>query len=137
MAGRNAEGGMQVLKAAAVYFGLIYAVGIFLGPIREEWAVPHFGPIGGLLLEAAVMLPAMIAAAGWIIHRFEVPAKQKTRLNIGFAALGFLLVAEVLGAVLLRGMSVQSWLASYGSVPGLISLILFVVFALMPSLIRA
>ncbi len=137
MTGRNAEDGMQVLKAAAVYFGLIYAVGIFLDPIREDWAVPRFGPLGGLLLEAVVMLPAMVAAAVWIVRRFDVPAVQRTRLNIGFAALGFLLVGEVLAAVLLRGMSVQSWLVSYGSAQGLISLVLFVVFAVMPSLIRA
>lgn len=127
---------MQILKTGAVYFGLVFAVGVFLGPIREEWAVPRFGPLGGLLLEATVMLPTMVAAAVWIVRRFDVPRDRKLRLGIGFAALGFLLVAEVAGAVLLRGLSVENYLAGLETPPGLLSLVLFSIFAAMPSLIR-
>lgn len=127
---------MQILKTGAVYFGLVFAVGVFLGPIREEWAVPRFGPLGGLLLEAAVMLPTMVAAAVWIVRRFDVPRDRKLRLGIGLAALGFLLVAEVAGAVLLRGLSVENYLAGLETPPGLLSLVLFSIFAAMPSLIR-
>jgi hypothetical protein len=34
---------MQTLKAGAVYFLLIFAVGWVLGPMRELWLVPHLG----------------------------------------------------------------------------------------------
>jgi integral membrane sensor domain MASE1 len=51
---------MQTLKAGVVYFLLIFAVGWILGPIRELWAVPHFGRMAAMLSEAFIMLVAMI-----------------------------------------------------------------------------
>ena len=54
---------MRVLKAGVIYFLLVFAVGWVLGPIRELWAVPHFGRIAAMLSEAVIMLIAMIVAA--------------------------------------------------------------------------
>jgi hypothetical protein len=64
---------MRALKAGVVYFLLVFAVGWILGPIRELWAVPHFGRMAATLSEAVIMLIVMIVAARWVIRRFEVP----------------------------------------------------------------
>jgi hypothetical protein len=48
-----------------IYFVLVFAVGWVLGPIRELWAVPHFGRMAATLSEAVIMLIAMIVAARW------------------------------------------------------------------------
>ena len=96
-----------------------------MGPIRELWAVPHFGPTMGLLLEAVIMLIAMIVAARWVVRWFEVPHTLPAMISMGLVALGLLVPAEIGGVVLVRGQSLQDYLASYANGPGVISLIMF------------
>jgi len=55
---------MRSIKAGVIYFLLVFALGWVLGPIRELWAVPRFGRIMALLLEAVIMLIAMILSVG-------------------------------------------------------------------------
>ena len=61
---------MRALKAGVIYFLLVFAVGWILGPIRELWAVPHFGRMAAMLSEAFIMLVAMIVAAQWSFDGF-------------------------------------------------------------------
>jgi len=61
---------MRALKAGVIYFLLVFAVGWILGPIRELWAVPHFGRMATMLSEAFIMLVAMIVAAQWSFDGF-------------------------------------------------------------------
>jgi hypothetical protein len=72
-AGAMQDWGMRSLKAAVIYFLFVFAVGWVLGPIRELWVVPRFGRTTGVLLEAPIMLIAMIISARWVIRRFDVP----------------------------------------------------------------
>ena len=53
---------MRILKAGATYFVLLFAAGWVLGPIRELWAVPRFGRVAALLVEAVIMLIAMVVS---------------------------------------------------------------------------
>jgi hypothetical protein len=126
---------MRVLKAGVTYFLLVFAGGWIMGPIRELWAVPHFGPTMGLLLEAVIMLIAMIVAARWVVRWFEVPQTLPAMISMGLVALGLLVPAEIAGVVLVRSQSLQDYLASYANGPGVISLIMFLLFAAMPTLV--
>ena len=54
---------MQVLKAGAVYFAVVFAVGFVLGTIRTLWVVPRFGARTAELMEMPVMLAVTIVAA--------------------------------------------------------------------------
>jgi hypothetical protein len=121
---------MRVLKAGVTYFLLVFAGGWIMGPIRELWAVPHFGPTMGLLLEAVIMLIAMI-----VVRWFEVPQTLPAMISMGLVALGLLVPAEIAGVVLVRGQSLQDYLASYANGPGVILLIMFLLFATMPTLV--
>jgi hypothetical protein len=126
---------MQVLKAGAVYFLIVFAVGWILGPIRELWAVPRFGRLTGVLLEAVIMLIAMAVAARWVIRRFHVKPTFGSTISMGLLALGILVPAELAGVVWVRGLSLPEYLASFATAPGLVSQLMFLLFAAMPTLV--
>jgi hypothetical protein len=126
---------MRVLKAGAVYFLFMFGVGWILGPIRELWAVPRFGRLTGVLLETVIMLIAMAVSARWVIRRFRVKPTFGTTISVGLVALGILVPAELAGVVWVRGLSLPEYLGSFATAPGLVSLLMFVVFAAMPTLV--
>jgi len=126
---------MRTLKVGALYFALVFAAGWVFGPIRELWVVPYFRRTAGLLFEVSLMLVVMIVAARWTIRHHAVSSAFKTRATVGLMALGMLLIAEVISARWLRGLSIADYLANFRSVSGGISLLLFVLFAAMPALV--
>jgi hypothetical protein len=127
---------MRALKAGLTYFLLVFALGWVLGPTRELWAVPRFGRVAALLIEAIIMLIAMMVSSRWVMRRFEVHQTLGSTIAMGLVALGILLPAEIAGALWVRGLSLDEYLASFVTAPGVISLIMFLLFAAMPSLIR-
>jgi uncharacterized membrane protein AbrB (regulator of aidB expression) len=126
---------MRILKAGAIYFLLLFAIGWILGPIRELWAVPRFGRIAALLMEAVFMLIAMIISARWVMRRFEVHQTLGSTILMGLVALAILAPAEIAGVLWVRGSSLQEYLASFATAPGVISAVMFLLFAAMPSLV--
>jgi len=113
----------------------MFGVGWVLGPIRELWAVPHFGHVAATLLEALIMLIAMVVAARWVIRWFAVPETTPATAGIGLVALGLLIPAEIAGVVFVRGLSLHDYFAGFLTVPGVISLVVFLLFAAMPALV--
>ena len=126
---------MRILKAGVIYFLLLFALGWIMGPIRELWAVPRFGRMTALLVEAIIMLIAMIVAAGWVTLRFDVPRTLGSTIPVGLVALAILAPAEIAGVLWVRGQSLQDYTASFVTAPGVISLVMFVLFAAMPTLV--
>ena len=126
---------MRVLKAGAFFFLIMFAVGWILGPIRELWAVPRFGRLTGVLLEAIIMLIAMAASARWVIRVFHVRPNFASTISMGLVALRILVPAELAGVVWVRGLSLPEYLASFATAPGLVSLLMFLLFAAMPTLV--
>jgi hypothetical protein len=122
---------MRTLKAGVIYFLLVFAVGWIFGPIRELWAVPHFGRMAAMLSEAVIMLIAMIVAARW----FDVPQTLPTTILMGLVAIGLLLPAEIAGALWVRRVSLQDYVANFATVPGVISLLMFLLFGAMPTIV--
>jgi hypothetical protein len=90
----------------------------------------------GSLLEAPLMVIAMILAAGWVLRRLDVPYALNARIAVGLVALGILLVAELAGVRWVRRISIQEYLAGYATPSGLIAFLLFLLFAAMPSLVE-
>ena len=59
-----------------------------------------------------------------------------SKISIGLVAFGILLLAELAGVVWLRGLSsLTEYLASFVTAPGLVSLLMFLLFAAMPTLV--
>ena len=126
---------MRVLKAGAVYFIFMFGVGWILGPIRELWAVPRFGRLTGVLLEAVIMLIAMAVSVRWVIRRFRVKPTFGSTISRGLVALGILVPAEIAGVVWVRRLSLPEYLASFTTARGLASLLMFLLFAAMPTIV--
>jgi hypothetical protein len=123
---------MQIVKAAILYFALVFGTGFVLGTIRTLWVVPRLGTRTAELLEAPFMLVATVVAARWTVARLAVPPVLSARLGMGFIALGLLLVAEFGPMLWLRGLSPREYLAGRDPVSGTVYYAMLVVFAIMP-----
>lgn len=123
---------MRILKAALLYFALVFGAGFLLGPIRILWVVPRLGTRTAELIEAPIMLLVVVTAARWTVSRFSVPASRPRRLALGCIALGLLLVAEFSLVPLLRHISINAYLASRDPVSGVVYYGELGIFAIVP-----
>jgi hypothetical protein len=128
---------MRILKAALVYFALVFGSGFLLGPIRILWVVPQFGTRLVELIEAPIMLVIVIAAARWSVSRFAVPPSRAERLALGCIALFLLLMAEFALVPWIRHMSINAYLASRDPVSGAVYYTELGIFAIVPLFHRA
>jgi hypothetical protein len=126
---------MRIMKAAVLYFILVFGAGFVLGTIRIMWLVPRFGTRIAELMEMPLMLVVIIVAARWIVRRRTVPYTLSIRLGMGCVALGLLLVAEFTLVLWLRGLSISEYLASRDPVSGTVYYMSLCVFAIMPLLV--
>ena len=126
---------MRIMKAAVLYFILVFGAGFVLGPIRIMWIVPHFGTRIAELMETPIMFVVIIVAARWIVRRLAVPYTLSIRLGMGCVALGLLLVAEFTLVLWIRGLPISEYLASRDPVSGAVYYVMLCVFAIMPILV--
>jgi hypothetical protein len=126
---------MQILKAGALYFALVFGAGFVLGAIRIMWVVPRFGIRMAELMEAPIMFVVTILAARWIVRRLAVLPKVSSRLGMGCVGLGLMLVAEFTLVLWLRGLSISEYLASRDPVSGTVYYVMLGVFCMMPLLV--
>ena len=119
---------MLIVKAAVLYFTLVFGTGFVLGTIRTLWVVPRLGTRTAELLEAPFMLVATVVAAQWTVARLAVPSVPSARL-------GILVLAEFGPMLWLRGLSIRDYLAKRDPVSGTVYYAMLVVFAIMPLLV--
>ena len=81
------------------------------------------------------MLIAMIISARWVMRRFDVHQTLGSTILMGLVAIGILVPAEIAGVLWVPGLSLQEYLASFATAPGVISAVMFLLFAAMPSLV--
>jgi hypothetical protein len=116
-------------KAALSYTLLAFALGFLLGPLREFVLAPRFGRVPALLVE----LPVMLGFCWWLAPRvMRRVAPGLARLRAGLAALGFLLLLEFALGQLLRGFTLAEWAAHFRSREGVLTLLGYGMFALIP-----
>jgi hypothetical protein len=126
---------MQILKAAMLYFAVVFGAGFVLGPLRILWVVPRLGTRMAELLEAPVMFVITIVAARWIVRRLAVPRTPSSRLGMGCIALSLMLIAEFTLVLWLRGLSVREYLAGRDPIAGTVYYAMLGAFAVMPLLV--
>lgn len=122
---------MQVGKAAAAYWAIIFALGFVLGTVRVVWLAPAVGLLPATALELPVMLGASWWAAGRVLRRFGIMGGGAA-LAMGALAFALLLGAECGLAVVLLGESPGAWLAGLAVPHALLGLAGQVMFALIP-----
>jgi hypothetical protein len=126
---------MQVLKAGALYFTLVFGAGFVLGTVRTLWLAPRVGARRAELMETPIMLAVTILAARWTVLRLSVPTMWSPRLEMGCIALVLMLVAEFGFVLWIRGMTIKDYLATRDPVSGTVYYAMLVVFAVMPVLV--
>jgi hypothetical protein len=126
---------MRVLKAGALHFTLVFAVGFVLGTFRTLWLVPRVGTRTAELMEMPVMLAVTIFAARWTLLRLSVPSTPSVRLGMGCFALILMLLAEFGFVLWIRGLSIKDCIAMRDPVSGVAYYLMLVVFAVMPLLV--
>ncbi len=126
---------MRVVKAAALYFALVFGAGFVLGVVRLLWLVPRLGERAAELAEMPVMLVVIVAAAWWVTRRLAVPRNAAARLAMGVLALVFLLAVEFTVVLWLRGLPLEQYFATRDPVAGAVYYALLGVFAAMPALL--
>jgi hypothetical protein len=125
---------MQVLKAGALYFAVVFAAGFALGTVRTLWVVPRFSARTAELAEAPVMLAVIVLAARWMLRHFGALTLRAQWLAAGLVALSLMLLAEFTGMLWLRGLSIEQYFATRDPVSGAVYDALLVFFAVLPSL---
>lgn len=126
---------MQILKAGALYFAVVFAAGFVLGAVRVLWVVPRFGERTAELMEAPIMLGVTVLAAHWTVRYLAIPPTPFKRLGLGFVALGLLLLAEITMVFALRGVSIAEYVVTRDPVSGVVYLVMLGIFAIMPLLV--
>jgi hypothetical protein len=58
---------MQILKAGALYFALVFGAGFVLGPVRILWVVPRIGTRMAELMETPIPFVVVMVAAQQIV----------------------------------------------------------------------
>lgn len=124
-----------MLKPAAVYFALAFAVGFVLGPVRMFVLTPHVGPVTAVLIEAPFILTASFFIARGVLRRFAIGASALQRLAIGLIAFAMLMTAELLLSLAL-GNSPRGFVASLVTPAGAIGVAGQILFAFIPMLVR-
>lgn len=123
---------MPIFKAALGYFAIVFAVGFLCGPIRVLMLEPKFGATGAVLLEAPILLMAMLYAARFVPRRLRLPATSVAHLGMGFAALAMVLIADMGVGLFVRHLSFAEIVANFSTPAGRIYAALLLVFALVP-----
>ena len=133
--GRKSEW-TRILKAALVYFAIVFGAGSVLGPIRILLVAPRLGERMSELLEAPLMLIIIIVAANWIVRKFQLPPWLIYRLGAGVIAFFLGLLFEFSLVLTLRGLTLSEYFETRDLVAGGVYYLTLVLFALMPVLVR-
>src|SRR5574338_1423904 len=126
----------RILAAAALYFVLVFAVGLLLGPIRVLWLEPVLGPTIAVLCETPLLIAAMAFGARAAPRWTQMRGGWMAYLAMGLIALALQQVADLSIGFGLRGITLSEQLAFFATPPGYIYAFNLIVFALAPLVMR-
>ena len=126
---------MRALRAAFLYFAVVFAAGFFLGTIRSLLLVPRLGEARAILVEAPLMLAVSLVAARFVVRRLAVPARLADRLEMGLIAFALLMLAEILLGMMLFATTPAATLAAMVSPVRLPGFMVQLLFAALPALL--
>jgi len=128
---------IRSIAAGAAYFAVAFAAGFLLGTVRTLLIAPRVGELGAVLIELPIILGVSWVACGWLLIRFQIPARMPPRLMMGVVAFTLLMLAEVALSVALFNRSMTDYFTHLTTTHGLVGLAGQVVFALMPLIHRS
>ncbi len=120
---------LNILKAAVVYFALVFGAGFVLGPIRILFIVPRFGVRLAELMKFPVMLVVIVLTSRWLVRKFQLAAHAWL---VGLLALGLMIAFEFTLVLWLRGLTLSEYFRERDPVAGVVYYLMLLVFAAMP-----
>ncbi len=126
---------LRAVTAGLAYFSLTFGAGFVMGAIRVTLLVPRLGERVAELIEMPFMFVVIILAARFTAIRFALPVSIAVRVSTGIIALGLLIAAEVVLAVLLQDQSLVEYMISRDPISGSVYLVMLFLFAAMPLVI--
>ena len=122
----------RMLRAAVIYFAIVFAVGFALGPLRVLWLEPRIGAALAVLCEAPLLIVAMAIGARVAPAWAGMDGGWAGRLAVGLIALALQQTVDLAVGFGLRGMTLSDQIAYFATPPGLIDALSLAVFAVMP-----
>lgn len=122
----------RAIGAGALYFLLIFLLGMALGTIRVLLIEPRLGAVASVLVELPFMLAASWFVCGWLIRYLAVPPTFLSRAAMGGLASLLLMGAELGLSLFAVGGTVTEHFADYGQTAPLIGLLGQLAFAAFP-----
>jgi hypothetical protein len=126
---------LSVLKAAGLYFLIVFGTGFVLGTLRVLLLLPRFGTRVAELMEMPFMFIAIVIGARLTVRRFRLQASPAMSVVVGLVALCLVLAMEFTVVLWLRGMTFSDYLAQRDPVSGTVYYLMLIVFAAMPWLV--
>ena len=126
----------RIIKAALLYFVIVFGAGSVLGPIRILFAVPRLGARIAELVETSLMLIVIILAARLVVRRFHLPSHVIYHLATGVLAFALGLLFEFGVVLKLRGLTLTEYFDTRDPVATAVYYLTLVAFALMPAFVR-
>lgn len=122
----------RALAAGAVYFLLIFLLGMALGTVRVLLIEPRIGTLASVLVELPFMLAASWFVCGRLIRYLSVPAALSSRAAMGGLAFLLLMGAELGLSLFAVDGTIREHFANYGQAAPLIGLLGQIAFASFP-----
>lgn len=122
----------RAIAAGALYFLLVFLLGMALGTIRVLLIEPRVGTVASVVLELPFMLGASWFVCGWLIRYLSVPAAVASRAAMGGLAFLLLMGAELGLSLFAVGGSAREHFVNYGQAAPLIGLLGQLAFAAFP-----
>jgi len=124
---------MKILVAALLYFAIVFGTGFAVGPWRVLYVEPHVGTTVGVLIEAPILIVAMLVGAKCALRWSGITKSSSALLLVGVVALALQQIADIAVGGLLRGMTVGDHVRHFATTPGMIYGALLMVFLFAPS----
>ncbi len=125
----------KLLITSLIYFGLVFAVGFVLAPVRILVLQPRLGERLAELIELPLMIMVSWLLASWLMRRKLMPYRRWQRILVGALALLLILLAEFWVVLFVREISLAEYFATRDPVAGLAYYISLFLFAAMPVLV--
>ena len=122
---------MNIIKAGAAYFAIVFSIGFILGTVRVLAVIPRIGEFAATLLELPLILTASWFVSGWLIRKMRIAPDIESRLLMGAAAFGITIIAEPLLGLSFGRPLAEQWTALLRPA-GLAGLAGQALFGLMP-----
>ena len=126
----------RLVGAAMLYFLIVFAAGLLMGPVRVLWLEPVLGSFFAVLCETPLLVLAMWLGAGLAPAMMRLEGGAGAYLALGLIALVLQLLADMAVGFGLRGMVVQDQVAYFSTPAGFVYAASLALFALMPVLRR-